>query len=208
MVVYSIAKSRCQCSPTGARKCARRSRSEPECRSGIHPPRQCRGTIAEVTGVSTSRALTARLPSTSSVSFRNTRPPWFRSTEGGVCMPARTISNSARQTPFLSVADCARPATPDRSGVRMDCNRGNLRAVVGSLSEPTAAAGRGPPVEVVAAACAPSRPRSRAFGPFTVVRRAGARPPAGRSASESAAQRLSEGLPNPRGYLRVPPEIR
>ena len=60
---------------------------------------------------------------------------------------------------------------PDRSGVRMDCNRGNLRAVVGSLSEPTAAAGRGPPVEVVAAACAPSRPRSRAFGPFTVVRR-------------------------------------
>ena len=86
-------------------------------------------------------------------------------------MPARTISNSARQTPFLSVADCARPAAPDRSGVRMDCNRGNLRAVVGSLSEPTAAAGRGPPVEVVAAACAPSRPRSRAFGPFTVVRR-------------------------------------
>ena len=99
---------------------------------------------------STSTALTARLPSTSSVSFRNTRPPWFQSTEGGVCMPARTISNSARQTPFLSVADCARPAAPDRSGVRMDCNRGNLRAVVGSLSEPTAAAGRGPPVEVVA----------------------------------------------------------
>ena len=66
---------------------------------------------------STSTALTARLPSTSSVSFRNTRPPWFQSTEGGVCMPARTISNSARQTPFLSVADCARPAAPDRSDV-------------------------------------------------------------------------------------------
>ena len=48
------------------------------------------------------------------VSFRNTRPPWFQSTEGGVCMPARTIANSARQTPYISVADCARPAASHR----------------------------------------------------------------------------------------------
>ena len=33
-------------------------------------------------------------------------------------------------------------------------------------------------------------------------------PSAGRSASELASQRLSEGLPNQRGYSRVPPKIR
>ena len=41
-------------------------------------------------------------------SFRNTRLPRFQSTEGGVCMPARTISSSARQTPFLSASPIAR----------------------------------------------------------------------------------------------------
>ena len=92
----------------------------------------------------------------------------------------------------------------------MDCNRGNLRAVVGLLFPsrlPLPAAG--PPVELAAAAaaCAPSRPRSRHSARSTVVRhrRLAVSGPLGVRVGRSAALR---GLPNLRGYLRVPPEIR
>ena len=115
--------------------------------------------------------------------------------------------NSARQTPFLSVADCARPAAPDRSGVRMDCNRGNLRAVVGSLFRADCR-------------CRPPDHRSRSWqqrqhahhrahdlghsAPFTVVRRR--RPtasgPLGVRVGRSAALR---GPSEPAGVLQGTP---
>ena len=126
----------------------------------------------------------------------------------GVLQGTPGNQNSARQTSFLSVADCARPAAADRSGVRMDCNRGNPRAVVGLLFRADCRCR--PPDHRSRSRRQHAHHRAHELGIRPAPRSPGtvAWPSAGRSASESAAQRPSETLPNPRRNSRLPPEIR
>ena len=118
--------------------------------------------------------------------------------------------NSARQTPFLSVADCARPAAPDRASVRIDCIKATCVQSSGCCSKPTAAGcrrdhpgrGRGSSGSMHTIA-----PAISAFGPLhgRQVPPPDRHGPHGVRVGRSAALR---GPSEPAGVLQVPPEIR
>ena len=94
-----------------------------------------------------------------------------------------------------------RPPGPAIGGTRVRSSR--------CCSDPTTAACRRPPVEFAAVAADEHR-RAGDVGirPPPPPSGTAAWPSADHSASESVSQRPPEGLPNPRVYLRAPPEIR
>ena len=121
----------------------------------------------------------------------------------GVLQGTPGNQNSARQTPFLSVADCARSAAPASAWTALEATRVQSSGCCFRAD----------------CRCRPPDHRSRSrqrrrhahhrahdLGIRPAPRSSGtaAWPSAGRSASESAAQRPSEALPNLRGHLKYP----